>query len=199
MIWTNPYLGVHDVRMMEAPLVEATRSRPRSSSPLGRGRVTDRRCRQLSVGKDAIQIHGLPRRAGSFKLIAEFLQRHPLHRLLYDKEPGRSAGFVGATLLQLDQLAFEVGFLTGEVVTLGGVQLFELFLQHAALATEPLKYLGPLLLGYDDHARGTLTCLADDALMLSIDLDDQDIGLGDERVVAEEGQHAPEARQCFRL
>ena len=69
------------------------------------------------------------------------------------------------------------------MVTLGGSHLFDLVLQQAALATELLKHLGPLLLGYDDHSRGTLTRLADDALMVSIGLDNQDIGLGDERVV----------------
>jgi len=56
-----------------------------------------------------------------------------LHRLLHDKEPGRSAGFVGAGLPQLDQLALKVGLQSGVVVTLGGSYLFGLFLQHAAL------------------------------------------------------------------
>jgi len=38
--------------------------------------------REVSVGKDAIQLRGLPCRAGSITFVAEFLQGHPLHRLL---------------------------------------------------------------------------------------------------------------------
>src|SRR5450759_4859203 len=68
--------------------------------------------------------------------------------------PSLSAGLVGAGLLQLDQLALEVGLQMGAVVTLAGSQLLDLFLQHAALATEPLKHLGPLLLGLDDQRLG---------------------------------------------
>ena len=63
---------------------------------------------------------------------------------------GRSAGLVGAGLPQLDQLALQIGLLTGAVVTLEGSQLFDLFLQPAAFATELLKHLGPLLLGLGD-------------------------------------------------
>src|SRR5665811_824366 len=71
-----------------------------------------------------------------------------------------SDGLVSAGLLQLDQLALEVRLQMGAVVTFEGSQLFDLFLQHATLVTEPLKHLGLLLLG----------------------LGDQRVGLGDERV-----------------
>src|SRR5665811_375453 len=68
--------------------------------------------------------------------------------------PSLSAGLVGAGLLQLDQLALEVGLQMGAVVTLDGSQLFDLFLQHATLATEPRKHLGPLVLGLGDQCFG---------------------------------------------
>src|SRR5665647_2577967 len=68
--------------------------------------------------------------------------------------PSLSAGLVGAGLLQLDQLALEVGLQMGAVVTLDGSLLFDLFLQHATLATEPRKHLGPRLLGLDDQCFG---------------------------------------------
>jgi len=41
-----------------------------------RGRFHQRR---LAVGKDAIQIHGLPSRACPFEPVTPFVQRHPLH------------------------------------------------------------------------------------------------------------------------
>ena len=53
--------------------------------------------------------------------------------------PSLSAGLVGAGLLQLDQLALEVGLQTGAVVKLDGSQLFDLFLQHATLANPKLR------------------------------------------------------------
>src|SRR5665811_2154619 len=78
--------------------------------------------------------------------------------------PSLSAGLVGAGLLQLDQLALEVGLQMGSVVMLEGSQLFDLFLQHATLATEPRKHLGPLLLGFDDQCFG----LGDERVMLGL-------------------------------
>src|SRR5664280_2635796 len=69
-------------------------------------------------------------------------------------QPSLSAGLVGAGLLQLNQLALEVGLQTRAVVTLDGSQLFDLFLQHATLATEPRKHLGPLVLGLCDQRFG---------------------------------------------
>src|SRR5450759_4322137 len=78
--------------------------------------------------------------------------------------PSLSAGLVGAGLLQLDQLALEVGLQMGAVVTFEGSQLFDLFLQHAPLTTEPLKHLGPLLLGLDDQRFG----LGDQLVMLGL-------------------------------
>ena len=78
--------------------------------------------------------------------------------------PSLSAGLVGAGLLQLDQLALEVGLQTGTVVTLDGSQLFDLFLQHATLATEPRKHLGPRLLSLDDQCFG----LGDQLVMLGL-------------------------------
>src|ERR1035437_6908366 len=78
--------------------------------------------------------------------------------------PSLSAGLVGAGLLQLDQLALEVGLQTVPVVTLYVSQPFDLFLQHATLPTEPRKPLGPLLLGLDDQRVG----LADQLVMLGL-------------------------------
>src|SRR5450759_1043273 len=75
-----------------------------------------------------------------------------------------SDGLVSAGLLQLDQLALEVRLQMGAVVTLAGSQLFDLFLQHATLATEPLKHLGPLLLGLGDQRFG----LGDQLVMLGL-------------------------------
>src|ERR1035437_6032831 len=78
--------------------------------------------------------------------------------------PSLSAGLVRAGLLQLDQLALEVGLQTGAVVTLDGSQLFDPFLQHATLATEPRKHLGPLVLGLGDQRFG----LGDQLVMLGL-------------------------------
>jgi hypothetical protein len=52
-----------------------------------------------------------------------------------------SASLVGADLLQLDQLALEVGLQMGAMATLEGSQFFDLFLQHATFTTELLKKL----------------------------------------------------------
>jgi hypothetical protein len=50
------------------------------------------------------------------------------------------------------------------VVTLAGSQLFDLFLQHATLATEPRKHLDLRLLGLDDQCFG----LSDQLVMLGL-------------------------------
>jgi hypothetical protein len=71
----------------------------------------------------------------------------------------------------------------GTVATLKGSQLLDLLLQQVPLATELLKYRGPLLLGLGDHFGGTLARLGDQALMLGIGLGHERLGLGDERVV----------------
>jgi hypothetical protein len=91
----------------------------------------------------AVQIGGfeLPDWTGPVELSGELLRCRPLHRLLHDKERGRSAGFVGAGLPQLDQLALEVGLQMGAMATLEGSQFFDLFLQHATFTTELLKKL----------------------------------------------------------
>src|SRR5665811_156974 len=68
--------------------------------------------------------------------------------------PSLSAGLIGAGLLQLDQLALEVGLQMGAMVTLEGSQLLDLLLQHATFATELLKQLGPPLLGLGDKRFG---------------------------------------------
>src|SRR5665647_3987477 len=88
--------------------------------------------------------------------------------------PSLSAGLVGAGLLQLDQLALEVGLQMGAVVTFDGSQLFDLFLQHATLATEPLKYLGLLLLGLGDQRVG----LGDQLVMLGLAVGHELVVLG---------------------
>jgi hypothetical protein len=72
--------------------------------------------------------------------------------------------FRRAGLPQLDQLALEVGLQMGTVVTLESSQLFDLLLQHAALAIELLKQLGPLPLGLGDKALG----LGDERVMLGL-------------------------------
>jgi len=65
----------------------------------------------------AVQIGGSELRdwTGAVKQ-REFPRGSPLHRLLHDKECGRSVGFVGAGLPWLDQLAIEVGLQLGTVV-----------------------------------------------------------------------------------
>jgi hypothetical protein len=45
--------------------------------------------RGLAMGKDTIQIHGLPGRVGAFELIAELLRRYVLHGLLHGSGHGR--------------------------------------------------------------------------------------------------------------
>ena len=46
--------------------------------------------RQLAVGKDTIQIHPLPRRAGPLQLTTKLLQGHLLHWLLHGRDGNRS-------------------------------------------------------------------------------------------------------------
>ena len=52
-----------------------------------------------------------------------------------------SASLGAADLLQLDQLALEVGLQMGAMATLEGSQLFDILLQQATFTTELLKKL----------------------------------------------------------
>ena len=52
------------------------------------------------MSKEAVQIHGLPGRLGAKELIAELLQRHPLHGLLHDKDRMTDSAKVGCYLAE---------------------------------------------------------------------------------------------------